>query len=389
MSDRRPHVVIAGVSTRAWAASACRAGYRVTAVDAFGDADLRVVAEVLPLRRDGGAPYTAQDAARAARVVDAPLAAYTSNLENHPEAVALLARGRRLLGNSPAVLARVRNPLLLRRALTSRGFAVPMARASAPRRGTDGGRWLLKPRRSGGGHGTSVWRGRPVPRRAYLQERITGVAGSVVFAADGRRALVLGLSRQLVGERAFGAEGFRYCGSLLASSGEPLFERQAELLDRATALAAATTEAFGLWGVNGIDFIARRGVPYPIEVNPRYSASMELVERATGLSLFAIHVEACGGRLSDQPSPAGQTHGKAIVYARQDLVVDDPTSWTDAPLADLPHRGERIGRGRPICTAFAAARDAAGCRRGLERAAAQIYRATGMRAGARDRRGAA
>ena len=184
-------------------------------------------------------------------------------------------------------------------------------------------------------------------------------------------------------------EGFRYCGSLLASSGEPLFARQAELLDRATALAAATTEAFGLRGVNGIDFIARDGVPYPIEVNPRYSASMELVERATGSRLFAIHAEACVGRLSDQPSPAGQTHGKAIVYARQDLVVDDPTSWTDAPLADLPHRGERIGRGRPICTAFAAARDAAGCRRGLERAAAQIYRATGMRAGARDRRGAA
>ena len=112
MADRRPHVVIAGVSTRALAASACRAGYRVTAVDAFGDADLRVVAEVLPLRRDGGAPYTAQDAARAARLVDAPLAAYTSNFENHPEAVA--AAGPRAAGcwaTPPAVLARVRNPI--------------------------------------------------------------------------------------------------------------------------------------------------------------------------------------------------------------------------------------------------------------------------------------
>jgi uncharacterized protein len=390
MADRRRHVVIAGVSTRAWAASAGRAGFRVTAVDAFGDADLRVVADVLTLRREHGARYTAMAAAEAARSVDAPYAAYTSNLENHPEAVALLARNRRLLGNSPAVLTRVRNPLLLMRTLASRGFAVPRTRASAPAAGHTDQRWLLKPRRSGGGHGTTVWRrGHRVTRRAYLQERIAGVPGSVVFAADGRRAVVLGVSRQLVGERILGARGFRYCGSLLASRDEPLFECQAELTQRAAALAAATTEAFGLRGVNGIDFIARGGVPYPIEVNPRYSASMELVERATGLCLFALHVEACDGALTEAPSAPTRIHGKAIVYARHDLVVHDPLSWTDAPLADVPHAGEGIGRGRPICTAFAVAPTAEGCHRELAEAAAQIYRANATRAGAPAREGAA
>jgi predicted ATP-grasp superfamily ATP-dependent carboligase len=389
MSDPRPHVVIAGVSTRAWAASASRAGYRVTAVDAFGDADLRAVADVLPLRRDSGTHYTADHAAEVARRVSAPLVAYTSNLENHPRAVAALARGRRLLGNPPGVLTQVRNPLLLMRTLAACGFAVPMTRASEPP-GEGHRRWLLKPRRSGGGHGTAPWRrGHPVPRRSYLQERIAGVTGSVVFAADGRRVAVLGLSRQLVGERAFGATGFRYCGSLLVSRGEPLFERQAELMARAAALATATTEAFGLRGVNGIDFIARGGVPYPIEVNPRYSASMELVERATGLCLFAIHVDACAGRLAAPVGAVARTYGKAIIYARHDLVVDDPASWTEAPLADLPHRHERIARGRPICTAFASARHAAECHRALARAAAQIYRASGRGARMSARRGAA
>ncbi len=86
-----------------------------------------------------------------------------------------------------------------------------------------------------------------------------------------------------MGERSFGAHGFRYCGSLLASERAPVFPRQAELLVRATALADAVTEAFGLRGLNGLDFVARDGVPLPIEVNPRYSASMELVERATGV----------------------------------------------------------------------------------------------------------
>ena len=126
-------MLIAGVSTRALAVSAARAGYRVTAVDAFGDADLRAVAEVLPLAPTvarGATPAAA--AARAARAVTADAVAYTSNFENYPEAVATLARGRRLLGNPPAVLAQVRNPIVLMRALRHAGFAVPATRASAP-----------------------------------------------------------------------------------------------------------------------------------------------------------------------------------------------------------------------------------------------------------------
>ena len=47
-------------------------------------------------------------------------------------------------------------------------------------------------------------------------------------------------------------------------------------------MADAVTRDFGLVGLNGIDFIARAGVPWPIEVNPRYSASMELLERRCG-----------------------------------------------------------------------------------------------------------
>jgi predicted ATP-grasp superfamily ATP-dependent carboligase len=48
-----------------------------------------------------------------------------------------------------------------------------------------------------------------VPRRGYVQERIDGVPGSVVFVAALGRAVVLGVSRQLVGEAAFGAAGYR------------------------------------------------------------------------------------------------------------------------------------------------------------------------------------
>jgi predicted ATP-grasp superfamily ATP-dependent carboligase len=225
-----------------------------------------------------------------------------------------------------------------------------------------------------------VWRsGRPVPRGAYLPERIRGIPGSIVFAADGRRAAPLGLTRQLVGDRAFGAHGFRYCGSLLASRDATLFPRQDELVERATALARTVTSAFALRGLNGLDFIARDGVPVPIEVNPRYSASMELVERAGGGSLFGAHLDACAGRLAESPARPAAVLGKAIVFARHDLMVDDPARW-GVELADVPHPGERIAAGRPICTVFARAGDAAGCEAALAEAAARVYRATARRA---------
>ena len=374
MAEVLRRLLVAGVTARPLAASAARAGWRVTAVDAFGDLDLRACARVIALRREDGG-FDPATAAAAGKRVSAAYAAYTSNFENHPSSVAALAAGRRLLGNRPSVLRRVREPVELMRTLRRRGFETPVTRAVAPRSPeAEARRWLLKPRRSGGGHGTSAWRaGRPVGRHQYLQERLQGTPGSIVFLADGKHALVLGLSRQLVGDRAFGAGGFRYCGSLV---GEGLFEHEASLLGRARALAEAVAGEFGLVGLNGIDFIARAGVPWPIEVNPRWSASMELLEGHGDTPLFALHVEACLGRLpSAARSRIHGTVGKAVVFARRDLTLGATRPWLrDSSVADVPHRGERVPRGRPICTVFASARSRAACVRALAARAAAIYR---------------
>ena len=377
VTRKNRRVLIAGVSTRALAVSAMRAGYRVTAIDAFGDLDLRAAADVIALRPEWGPPFSPAAAAVAARTarLRGVLVAYTSNFENYPTAVAGLARCGRLLGNPPAVLTRIRNPTELMRTMRARGFATPDTRARPLPAGSGPGSWLLKPRRSGGGHGTSAWRGQPVPRTHYLQERIAGIPGSLVFAADGRRAAPLGLSRQLVGDARFGARGFRYCGSLIGP-GSGLFPRQEELLELATRMATALTEEFGLIGLNGVDFIARDGIPYPIEVNPRYCASMELVERAQGLSLFQVHARACRGHLPAGPRPTPAVEGKAIVFARRNITLGDTRPWlAQGTFGDVPQPGERIVRGRPICTVFATGKDMASCNRLLIRRAAAVYRA--------------
>lgn len=368
-------MLLAGVTTRALAVSAAKGGYQVSAADAFADLDLRSVAEVVSIPRPLGR-FRPSLAAAAAALIPASTVAYTSNFENDPAAVARLNHGRRLLGNPPAVLLRVRNPIELMRLLRSNGLAVPDTRASPPLRSRGRIAWLLKPRRSGGGHGIRQWRdGQPVPRSRYLQERIVGIPGSIVFAADGRSAVTLGLSRQLVGDARLGVSGFRYCGSLLATPAAPLFSNQEELVERAAAVAAAVTREFGLVGLNGVDFIATNGVPYPVEVNPRYSASMELVERAAGLSLFEAHAGACNAVLPLPPALGDRAHGKAIVFARHDVRLGNTESWVgQAWLADVPHSGEKIRRGSPICTVFAEARSGEACQRLLLQRAADIYR---------------
>jgi predicted ATP-grasp superfamily ATP-dependent carboligase len=377
MKERpRGHVLIAGVTTRPLATSAARAGYRVTAIDAFGDRDLRRVAEVILARPATGQPYGPYQAATAGIGVPAKWVAYTSNFENYPEAVSRLAQGRQLLGNPAETLSRVRNPLALLQVLKRSGLPSPACRSRAPSRWLPERSWLLKPRRSGGGHGIRRWYpGQQVPRSMYLQERIIGTPGSISFTADGRAAVILGFSRQLVGEPDFGAVGYRYCGSILGAAGVRLFSRQEELLERAGEIATILAREFRLVGLNGIDFIARRGIPYPTEVNPRYSGSMELIERGQGRSLFEIHVQACHGVLPISQPNTPPVQGKAVVFARRDVRVSDLAAGLGKNwVADVPHEGERIQRGRPICTVFGEAGDPVACRRILSRRAAAVYR---------------
>lgn len=381
MSDdrRRNGVVIVGVSTRAAAESAARAGYDVTAIDAFGDLDQHPRVRALSVPRETGRRFSPASAARFAAAVTSEAAMYVSGFENHPRAVATLARGRMLWGNTPDVLRRVRNPSALRHSLIRHGFSAPDIRTSAPTYGPDSeSDWLVKPLASGGGHRVRPWSGR-VARGCYLQALVRGRPGSVVFVAARDHVVPLGVTIQLVGDCAFGASGYRYCGSLLRDpkAGGATATR---LASRAIAAAHHVTGAFGLVGVNGLDFIDRVSEPVPIEVNPRWSASMELVERAYGLSVFAAHADACRwGTLPefrcDTAVRSAPVVGKAIVFARRSVTMGDTRRWVgDDSVRDVPHPGERMRSGQPVCTVFASGATEDDCYHALAARAARVYR---------------
>jgi predicted ATP-grasp superfamily ATP-dependent carboligase len=392
-----PRVVIAGVSARGMAESAVRAGYTVVAFDAYADLDLAAIADTWQVT-----PYSAGAAARAARratpgppngvarhhgapreAVGRDAVCYVSNFENHPAALRQLSRNRDLWGNAPATIALARSPRGWAEALADAGIPVPRLRTAAPRPGTADARicWMLKPRRSGGGHGVQTWRpGMPVPRSHVLQERIAGAAGSIVFAADGRHAVPIAITRQLIGEPAFGAPPFRYCGNILAPGRDPVWGDETPLWHEAVAIAATATRAFGLAGVNGIDFIVHGGHPVPIEINPRFTAAMELAERRDGISIFGAHVAGCTRALIGYSPLRARARGtgaagKAIVFSRRALTVGRAASrWAAGEdVRDIPRPGSPIPSGAPICSVFAEAPTTAACRARLNQAARRIY----------------
>jgi predicted ATP-grasp superfamily ATP-dependent carboligase len=369
-----PAIVIVGASVRAAAFAALRAGLRPWAFDLFADRDLCAAcrARTVPYRS-----YPARLSRLVCQALPGPWL-YTGGLENHPDIVGDIARERPLWGNDANVLRAVRDPFLLADALHAAGIPVPAVRRSdeTPERG----RWLAKPIVGAGGAGIRFVRRPSVSgrRRTYFQEFIDGPAQSAVFVAGGDGCKLLGVTRQLVGAPWVHASAFRYCGSIgplaLTKNAAAAWQR----------LGAVVTEFAGLRGLFGVDAIIRDGVPWPVEVNPRFTASVEVLEYATGLRSLALH-----RRVFDPAAPVGPIRfrpgavGKAVYYAARQVVVPEGGPWEDelrerplfvkAPrFADIPAAGQRIAAGRPILTMFSAGQTIEECEMQLRETAREM-----------------
>jgi predicted ATP-grasp superfamily ATP-dependent carboligase len=298
----------------------------VVAFDLFGDVDLAG-------RRRTGASLTA--------LVDAALAeprgevVYGASFENHPALVERLAERHTLLGNSPATLRAVRDPERLR------AFSSPRMTFTEP----SSGRWVCKPLRGGGGIRVRDWSGGAIPAGTYLQEHTDGLACSAAAVGNGRDAVVAGLTEQLIGLRAFGVGGYRWCGNIVT----PM---PAGLLEQAREICSGLAGTFGLRGLFGVDFVWDGQTAWTLEVNPRPTASLEAIEAAYGIDVFEAHLSGCAGELPRVDPTFLRPAGKAVLFATQDVVVGELRG-----VRDIPHPGERIAAGRPICTLVTTAQD--------------------------------
>ncbi len=368
---------VVGASARAAVHSLARAGYKGWGVDLFGDRDLARVAPCAVCSFDY---YPTALPQLAAGFPPGPIL-FTGGLENHSKVVAELAATRELWGNPPEVLKLARDPFTIGRALEPRGMnlghpwvcpadALPPDYETPPK-----ARWLLKPRSASGGHGIRYWNaGDPLPTapdRWYFQEFIDGISMSAVFLTDEKRTLLVGITEQLVGETWLHAPQFGYAGNIGPVSVNSTFEY---ILHRSGETIATATGLCGLWG---FDFIFDPDIAtYPVELNPRYTASVEVLEHGFGVAVFGDNVGAMRRN-------ALNTIGKAIYYAPHGITFPTSGPW-DADLttpfdpwrlptfADIPAANSVVPAGHPVLTLLVSGSSAAECKERLQSRAREL-----------------
>lgn len=352
-----PRVLIVGISTRAMAQSAIKAGYDVVSLDFFGDSDQPTGVKVHSLVRDFHKKPSLRELARCAHILEKDVDAVLveSGLENEPS-LQLVGGDSERWFNTRAAVRGVRDLRQLQKVLAGGRIKIPDIINQGEPLPTEG-HWLVKDSRHSGGVGVRDWDGRKRPRKHALLERfIPGQLASACFVANGKQASLLGLTMQFAGVPELNAKPYTWCGNV-APFIDP--ELEAAMLEAAERI----TRSFGLAGVNGIDFIIHNEDVYLLEVNPRIPASVELFERWLGVNAFDLHVQGCRGELPQLPNSAcGMgVWGKAILYAEKAIMVGDTLDWADRGIVDIPHRGEAIPAGAPICTVVAHEDDVKGC----------------------------
>jgi len=370
-AGRLVHLLILGASARAAAFSARRAGLEPLAADLFADRDLRRIA---PAQRVAAEAYPGALANVAAALPAAPWI-YTGSLENHPALVARIALQRPLWGNDAPSLRAVRDPFALSAALRRAGLCAPAVRSDAHGLPRDGS-WLVKPLASAGGRGITPLgndHAGLVEFRSYYQERIAGVSLAAVFIASGGRAKaeLIGVTRQWIGRHGC---PFAYAGSLGPRPISP------GVRARIAKVGEVLASAFGLIGLFGVDLILRDGLPWPVEVNPRYTASVEVLELALGRPLLAEHARACDPQAvvvaAVAPvAPRPRAVGKLIVFAPARCRfprVSERYGTVEEPFAtpvagDIPDPGATFEPGDPVLTLIVHGSTVAACRARLKR----------------------
>lgn len=344
-------VLIAGLSGRALAASARRAGFEPLVADAFADTDTRALAatcEHLPSALWSGFRHDTLLAALdrlAGRAASPPIGlVLAAGFEDDPGLVARLAEHFAILGCSADAIAATKDPERFFPLLAELGIAHPETRRQPP---PDARGWLTK--RIGGSGGIHVARcrakARELPNR-YVQREIAGTPVSMTAVVGKGAAFAFAEPWSAPMPR----RPFRHGG--LAGS----IDLDADLEARLIEIGVDVSRRIGLVGLVSFDLIVADGTPHLIEVNPRPGAALDVFDDAEG-TLFKAHLAAARG---EDPTPVLQRHWRpapraaAVLYADAGPLNVPEIAWPGWT-TDRPAAGTRIKTHSPIATVHAAA----------------------------------
>jgi len=369
------NLLVIGMDIVSLATSARKVGYKVYAVDYFGDQDLkRVCHESLSvIKQTPGVTcgklstnFNPKTLLRLARellkknAIDATL--LSTGLDDFPDVLFELNDMIPILGNHPHVIERIRDKMQFFQELKRLGIPHPETAMAenfeeTRKKAKDiGYPVLVKPSRGFAGVGIRKAQSLRELKQAFrdaslidekflIQEHISGIPASVSLISSADRAISLTLNEQLLGLRGVGQEEpFGYCGNVV-----PLVAARA-VMEKCKNIAERITLHFGLVGSNGVDLvISKEGIAYVVEVNPRFQGTLECVERTLNLNIVKAHVEACvHGKTPTIEKSASAFCVRLILFASQRSVVPDLSSFKE--VRDIPLPGVVIEQGEPACS---------------------------------------
>ncbi|MEM8669547.1 MAG: ATP-grasp domain-containing protein [Planctomycetota bacterium] len=340
--SERPSLVLVGASVRAAARSATRGGYRVIGVDAFGDTDTRELCDEFYLWTGDDEPI-----AEIMRIAERCPVIQVGDIMQAEKLRRIFPRTENDAGQW-----RIFNDLKDLCGDDCIRFPQTISAKQPP----NSGRWLRKRLDSCGGLGirwaVGVETNRTGNDPSQLQRWIAGRTFGATLLSNGEQVRLLGVCRAVTHR---GAENpFIYGGSIgpvkITSSIRGSIQRFADSIVKRRRLR----------GLFNVDFVLdAKGNLWMLEINPRWSASMELIELAMtsfepGTSLIAASFnEESASSMLDFCS-CDQLFFKKIHFAKRTETFRR-SSWesrlhSQETLHDIPADGEIIRPGHPICT---------------------------------------
>lgn len=272
--------------------------------------------------------------------------AYGSGFEAQPDLLERIAKRLPLIGNQPKTVRQIKDAPHFFEVLDK--LAIPHPEVCfKPLPNSDG--WLCKEEGgSGGTHVLDAGSNQALPSGQYYQRVMDGIPISMLFAANGSEVKVIGFNQQWVAPIV--GKPYRY-GGIVGHANLPMSIKKS-LQEAAQKIAAA----FGLRGLNSLDVIWDNKQYWVLEINPRLSSTLDLYQSKES-NLFALHVQAVGGDLSQFPVISSRSRARNVLYATQDLVIPENFLWPEWT-ADIPMPLSCIPHTQPICTVLAEADNA-------------------------------
>ncbi|MCU0713620.1 MAG: ATP-grasp domain-containing protein, partial [Pirellula sp.] len=239
-------------------------------------------------------------------------------------------------------------------------------------------RWLWKKQRSAGGLGVkfvdskeleepSLLRANGLSESGVLQEHVSGKSIGVSFLSSHHGTVILGVAESLPLQPHIWSD-FIYRGSIA-----PVSIPQT-LVPSINDFASTVVRSTGWCGVWQADFLLCERDLYLLEINPRWTASMELLEYGYDLPLVTWHMSCAQfekstwnnlqKRLEKAQQESLSKFRKEIRYAEEDGFVsaEEADEWWGQRwiartgeakglwYADIPQAHVALTRGAPVCS---------------------------------------